>query len=375
MNAIHRAANRAANKESTRMTKYLISFPSAAMVFPEEELQAVSDASHAVVQEAKDAGVWVFGGGIDETIPPVMVDGDGTVREGTYPQTTQLEGGYTVLELPSYDAALEWAAKIAAACRCAQEVRAFQYDPASVSEPTDIDVTFDFRSDTPEGRDPDAASPTLRRYHRLLWSKPLQNGAMFDLDASNPRRYLHHQSELGEFFLSSDSIIRTFRRHLGAARLMAQIPEAEQEAFSRQGYTIGGMMVFPGNRINGKQTINQRRGTHPRIADRFDLTLECIRLHYLREASPLSGTLALYPDFFDMFGDFRGYVDFFLLQDLVTDDYGAIQFFPPFTDEVPPFTDSSPSPIPTGLPEYEPYRKASLEFVAARNARIADFCA
>lgn len=55
----------------------------------------------AVVQEAKDAGVWVFGGGIDESIPPVMVDGDGTVTEGTYPQTKQLEGGYTVLELPS----------------------------------------------------------------------------------------------------------------------------------------------------------------------------------------------------------------------------------------------------------------------------------
>ena len=73
------------------MTKYLISFPSAAMVLAEGELQAVSDASHAVVQEAKDAGVWVFGGGINESIPPVMVDGDGTVREGTYPQTAQLE--------------------------------------------------------------------------------------------------------------------------------------------------------------------------------------------------------------------------------------------------------------------------------------------
>jgi hypothetical protein len=113
------------------MTKYLISFPSAAMDFPDEILQAASVASHAVVQEAKEAGVWVFGGGIDQSIPPVMVDGDGTVREGTYPQAAQLDGGYSVLELPSYDAALEWAAKLAAACRCAQEVRAFHYDPAS----------------------------------------------------------------------------------------------------------------------------------------------------------------------------------------------------------------------------------------------------
>jgi hypothetical protein len=113
------------------MTKYLISFPSAAMVIPEAEFQAVVDASHGVVQEAKDAGVWVFGGGIDESVPPVMVDGAGTVAEGTYPQTKQLEGGYTVLEVPSREEALEWAAKIAAACRCAQELRAFAYDPAS----------------------------------------------------------------------------------------------------------------------------------------------------------------------------------------------------------------------------------------------------
>jgi hypothetical protein len=113
------------------MAKYLISFPSAAMVVPDDDLQAVSDAAHAVVQEAKDAGVWVFGGGIDERIPPVMVDGDGTVTEGTYPQTSQLDGGYTVLEVPSREAALEWAAKFAIACRCAQEVRAFQYDTAS----------------------------------------------------------------------------------------------------------------------------------------------------------------------------------------------------------------------------------------------------
>lgn len=119
------------DKGADAMTKYLISFPSAAMDVTAEELPAVSDASHAVVQEAKDAGVWVFGGGIDEGVPPVLVDGGGNVREGTYPQTAQLEGGYSVLELPSYEEALEWAAKIAVACRCAQEVRAFAYDPAS----------------------------------------------------------------------------------------------------------------------------------------------------------------------------------------------------------------------------------------------------
>ncbi len=63
-----------------------------------------------------------------------------------------------------------------------------------------IDITFDFRLDTPEGKDPDAHSPTLRRYHKLLWSKPLPNGVVFTLDDTTPRVYLHHRSEKGEYF-------------------------------------------------------------------------------------------------------------------------------------------------------------------------------
>lgn len=113
------------------MTHYLISFPSPAMVIPEGEFDDVVRDSHAVIQEAKDAGVYVFGGGIDESVAPVLVSADGTVREGTYPQTAQIEGGYTVLNLPTREAALEWARKIATSCRCDQEVRAFGYDPMS----------------------------------------------------------------------------------------------------------------------------------------------------------------------------------------------------------------------------------------------------
>ena len=113
------------------MTKYLISFPGEAMQVPEGEFEEVVRTSHAVIEEAKEAGVYVFGGGIAEDVAPVMVAGDGTVTEGTYPGHTVPNGGYTILELPSREAALEWAAKIAVACRCAQEVRQFQYDPAS----------------------------------------------------------------------------------------------------------------------------------------------------------------------------------------------------------------------------------------------------
>ena len=101
------------------------------MVVPAGEFDAVVEAAHAVIAEAKAAGVYVFGGGIDEHVDPVLVAGDGTVTEGTYPGHTVPDGGYTVLELPSREAALEWAAKIAVACRCPQEVRQFQYDPDS----------------------------------------------------------------------------------------------------------------------------------------------------------------------------------------------------------------------------------------------------
>lgn len=110
------------------MTKFLISFPSSAMDhIPDEDWPAVGEASHAVVREAKAAGVWVFGGGINEDIPPVLVAGDGS----TSSETLHLDGGFAVFELPHRQAALEWAAKLAVACRCPQEVREFHYDPES----------------------------------------------------------------------------------------------------------------------------------------------------------------------------------------------------------------------------------------------------
>ncbi len=113
------------------MTKYLISFPAPALDVPEEELAAVVEASHAVIREAKRAGVYVFGGGINADVPPLMVAADGSVTNGTYPQTAELDGGFCVLDLPSRDAAVAWAARIASACRCSQELREFHDDPES----------------------------------------------------------------------------------------------------------------------------------------------------------------------------------------------------------------------------------------------------
>jgi hypothetical protein len=113
------------------VAKYLISFPGPAMDVPREDMPAVGEAAHAVIREAKDAGVYVFGGGINDNVAPLMVAADGTATNGTYPQTKEFDGGFCVLELPSREAAIQWAAKIAKACRCSQELREFMYDPES----------------------------------------------------------------------------------------------------------------------------------------------------------------------------------------------------------------------------------------------------
>jgi hypothetical protein len=111
--------------------KYLISFPARAMNITDDDLPVVGETSHAVIREAKAAGVYVFGGGINESIAPQMVAADGTVTNDTYPQTKEFNGGFCILELPSREAAIAWAARIAKACRCSQELREFGYDPES----------------------------------------------------------------------------------------------------------------------------------------------------------------------------------------------------------------------------------------------------
>lgn len=115
-----------------RMKHYLISFPSSAMShIRDEDLPAVSESAHAVIREAKAAGVYVFGGGIDEAVAPVMVAADGEASPGTYAETSKLNGGFCVLKVSTREEAERWAAKIAAGCRCAQELRQFMYDPES----------------------------------------------------------------------------------------------------------------------------------------------------------------------------------------------------------------------------------------------------
>jgi len=105
------------------MALYLISFDDGAMTFPEADLPAVAAAAHAVVDEARDAGVWVFGGGLHDHREVTVVATDGTVTDG--PESKAYIGGFSVVDVPSRAEALEWAGKIAVACRCDQAVREF----------------------------------------------------------------------------------------------------------------------------------------------------------------------------------------------------------------------------------------------------------
>ena len=111
------------------MARYLISFDDGAMAFPDEEVAAVGEAAHAVVRAAQEAGVWIFGGGVESQRASIVAT-DGMVTDGPYPETKEVIGGFAVVDVPSREEALEWAAKIAVACRCPQKFREIMPDPA-----------------------------------------------------------------------------------------------------------------------------------------------------------------------------------------------------------------------------------------------------
>lgn len=223
-----------------------------------------------------------------------------------------------------------------------------------------IDPWFDFRQDCP-GRDPDSYSPRLRSAHQFLWSKALPSGAVFDITERKPAAYLYHKSGLGEFYLASDAIIATYEGR-ESPEILDTVPREEREEFERLGSSLGGRILFPGVRIDGKMTINGARGCHRRIADRFDLTLECIRRFYVGQDNPLDATLRRNRSFFALFGNFRGFIDFFLLEDMVSSDL-EVQFFLPFDD-------FRTSPVPVTGAAYRQFRDMSLEFVEGRNQRM-----
>ena len=228
----------------------------------------------------------------------------------------------------------------------------------------DIDASYDFRNDVRPNNDPDIHSKKLKLYHKILWSKPLPSGEDFLLDYSITGKYLSSKSSVGEFELSSDSITHSY---IGVKRMNSitkLVSDVDRDKILKTFYTIGGFIIFPSNKIDNKQTINGSRGFNSRIVDRFDLTLECIRRFYLEIESPLYETFSRYKDFFQLFDDFQGYAEFFLLQDIVTDDFSEVKFFLPFDDSFPS------QPLPKDLNDYLIYIKNTNNFVVNRGNRM-----
>ena len=226
-----------------------------------------------------------------------------------------------------------------------------------------IDITFDFRTDS-KGRDPDTYSPTLNAYHRALWSKKLPNGEVMDLQSKGAPFVLSWK----DFYFTSDTIIVEMRslknqRIIDQAREKVEDFEEVYEHLLCRSYSIGSMIIFPVH-VN---SMNQRRGMNILIADRWDLTLECIRRHYAGEESPLTKVIEQDRAFYDLFVDFKGYVDFFFLQDCVSEDYSSVNIW---------MGDASfrKSGLPETVEDYFRFLLKEHIFLDKRNRRIQDYC-
>ena len=226
-----------------------------------------------------------------------------------------------------------------------------------------IDISFDFRSDS-KGRDPDTYSPTLNAYHRALWSKELPNGQVMELQSKNAPYVLNWR----DFYFTSDTIIVEMSHSKNRKimdRVYEQVEDFEEyyQHLLRRSYTIGSMIIFPVH----ANSMNQRRGTNIRISDRWDLTLECIRRHYAGEESPLSKVIETDKSFYDLFVDFKGYVDFFFLQECVSEDYSSVNIW---------MGDASfeKSGLPDTVEEYLNFLVKEHIFLDQRNRRIQEYC-
>lgn len=248
-----------------------------------------------------------------------------------------------------------------------------------------IDVNADFISDVPgyvenleknglhsSCKDPDVYSKLMQEYHKELWSRKLPNGQNMELKSGCGSYYLYWQN----FRFGADSIVNMYFYHKGVQSLLnCEIKQILMKKFSEttdfsifvknylhKSYTIGGSIIFPKNGV--ANSINTSR--YSLLKDRFDLTLECIRRYYKSESSPMSKVLQANAQFFALFCDFKGYVNFFFLQDLVNDDYSKINYF----NSVNKIENVS---YPQTEEDWLDLYKNQMDFVEKRNKRIDDF--
>lgn len=238
-----------------------------------------------------------------------------------------------------------------------------------------FDTSFNYITDTPAKTRPDADrdSQRLRSDHELLWTKELCSGILFEpkvptVPKERRGNYLMFEDAAGgRYVYGSDAITASYSTWLRPKSLVTAIASLDADERSRYlnpPYTIGSAMIWP-VRSKDRPTMNTARGLRLKIADRMDLTLECIRRHYIGEpGSPLADVTDAYRDFFELFDGFDEFVDFFHFQDLVTPDYKEVQFFLPFEN----FTRSG---TPTTKEDYVRYREATLEFIEKRGTRMA----
>lgn len=232
-------------------------------------------------------------------------------------------------------------------------------------EKPSLDINYDFRTDS-GGKDPDFASPTLKKFHKLLWNKKLPNGEMLSLIDKLPNHYLLGITDSMEVSLSSDTLCNSYSKRKRMQPLLEPISSL-MEQFKKDLYSIGGFILFPSKRINGFNTINQARGWIKTIDDRFDLTLECIRLYYRNRQSPLYPTLNRYRNFFSLFVDFEKYVKFFLLEDLVSKDFNQVRFFILHSKTF------DGNALPKNTEDYFEFITNAQSFLQSRNQRILDW--
>ncbi len=224
---------------------------------------------------------------------------------------------------------------------------------------TFIDIEYDYRLDSKCG-DPDNDSPKLYKIQSLLWNKEISKNITLNLSIFNKNSgRLLLKNNLTDN-LSSD---RMCPHYVGKynGKLDGWLSEFEKEKFQHKVRTIGGHIVFPAHRKDGF-TINQARGVNRKISDRFDLTLECFRRFYINEQSPLTSTLKRYSEFFKLFRDFKGYTDFFMLQDFIENET-KVKFLLPFDD-------FNRSALPENKEEYVNYMNATIKLIDKRNERI-----
>lgn len=262
-----------------------------------------------------------------------------------------------------------------------------------------IDTDFDFTQDT-EGywkywwtaekgdeltgsryvSDPDSQSKTLNDYHKSLWSKQLPDGRLWDLKSRKGRGYYFEWNDgIKPRYYSSDSLLNSFR-WTGMKPVLKQVKNHVEgelkldyhkwlENYVRKLYTIGGMIIFPAR----QGSINVIRA-FTKVKDRVDLTFECIRRWYIGEKTPMYNCLEKDKDFFALFGNFKGYVDFFLLQDIVSDDYMHVNCLlgnREYCDDF--FKTPQECTVPQTVEEYMQWHDKTLDFADKRNRRIKEW--